>query len=307
MRRLTLTLMLAAAALLITCGTAPRVEARQATASPAPPAAINEAFTALYSGDPDRALQLASNFLKQHPTDLGALVIGARAHLARNEPQPAYVLLRRAILINPRDPDALYFLGIAAAELAAREFERVRALAPDGARVHQLMARSLKMQEKLAEAAAEYELALQKDPKLTEALLELAMIRREETNCDEAVRLYERAERIVSSFEATYGLGACFSALNQHTRAVDAFRKALAFDPRSAVAHFGLGDSLLKSGDVASAVRALERATTLQPAMRQAHYLLGRAYREMNMPERSRQAFARAEELAKAERSPKRP
>jgi protein O-GlcNAc transferase len=269
--------------------------------------ALIQAFTALYSGDSGRALELASTFLQQHPNDVGALVLAARAHLARDENAAAYQLLRKALGLDARNPDVLYFLGIASGNLAAREFDRVYALSPDNARVHQLMAKSFKLQDRLAEAAAEYDLALQKDPNLLEALLELATIRREESNCDGAITLYERAERITSSFEGTYGLGACLAAQGQSARAIEAFKKALAHDPQSAVAHFGLGSSLLQSGETAAAARELERAAALQPNMRQAYYLLGRAYASMKMPERSRDAFARAEALAKAERALKPP
>jgi predicted Zn-dependent protease len=86
-------------------------------------------------------------------------------------------------------------------------------------------------------------------------------------------------------------------------RAIEQFRKALAHDPQSAVAHFGLGSSLLQTGDAAAAVAPLERAVALQPRMRQAYYLLGRAYRGLGALERSRQAFARADALAQAERT----
>jgi tetratricopeptide (TPR) repeat protein len=269
--------------------------------------ALKQALAALYSGDSERALQLASNFLKEHPNNVDALVLAARAHLAREENGIGYELLRKALEIDARNADVLYFLGIAAGNLAAAEFDRAYKLAPDSARVHQLMARSLRLQEKVAEAAAEYELALQRDANLLEALLELAAIRREESNCAAAIALYERAEGITTSYEGTYGLGACLAAENQPARAIDAFTKALAHDPRSAIAHFGLGSALLQTGDALAAARELERAVSLQPKMRQGYYLLGRAYASMNMPDRSREAFARAEELAKAERAPKRP
>ena len=50
----------------------------------------DEAFKALYSGDPDRTLALTSAYLKEHPADVRALVLQARAHIAREEYEPAY-------------------------------------------------------------------------------------------------------------------------------------------------------------------------------------------------------------------------
>jgi Flp pilus assembly protein TadD len=56
-------------------------------------------------------------------------------------------------------------------------------------------------------------------------------------------------------------------------------------------------------GDTAAAVRELQRAVTLEPRMRQGYYLLGRAYSMLGLRAQSRQAFAKADELAQAESS----
>jgi tetratricopeptide (TPR) repeat protein len=264
---------------------------------------LPEASTALYAGDADRALQLATAHLKRHPNAVKGRVLAARAHFARGEYAEAYDQLRAALRVDPRNVDVLYYLGIVTSRLATRELDRLYALAPEGARVHQLMAESLKLQEKLAEAAAEYELALRASPTLLEALIGLGDIRREQSKCDEAAGLYQRAQTVRPTHEAAYGLGVCFTIENQHARAVEQFRAALKHDSQSAVARFALGSSLLQMEDTASAVRELERAVALEPRMRQAYYLLGRAYRALGLRERSRQAFATADELARAERS----
>src|SRR5206468_1416110 len=114
--------------------------------------------------------------------------------------------------------------GIVSGELAKRAFDRVYALAPDGARVHQLMARSLRLQEQPVEAAAEYERALQANPNLLEALLEFALLRREESNCEDASALYVRAQRVKPTYEGAYGLGVCLARQNDHARAIEQFR-----------------------------------------------------------------------------------
>ena len=240
---------------------------------------------------------------KPHPGNVAAMVLAARAHLARGEHPAAYDLLRTALAKEPGNVDVLYFLGIASSELAKREFDRLYKLAPEGARVHQLLAQALKLQNKLAEAAAEYELALAANPSLLEALIELAAIRREESDCERAAALYRRADEVRTTYEATYGLGICLAAQNQHAAAVEQLRKALRHDGNAATAHFALGSSLLQLRDAAEAARALERAVALEPRMRQGHYLLGRVYRTLGLAERSRQAFARADELAQAERA----
>jgi tetratricopeptide (TPR) repeat protein len=261
-----------------------------------------EVFKALYAGNADRALELALPYLKTHPANVRMLVLAARAQLARDDHQAAYDLLERALAANPDDVDALYFMGIASGELAKQAFARVFTLAPDSARVHQLMARSLQLQQNPVEAAAEYEQALRADPNLVEALLEFGKLRREEGNCDQGLSLYERAEKVRPTYDGAYGLGVCLAMRGDHARAVDAFREALTLDPKSAAAHFGLGNALLQTGNLSGAVAALERTTQLAPAMRETYYVLGRAYQKMGQTERAQAAFARADALARAER-----
>jgi tetratricopeptide (TPR) repeat protein len=283
----------------------------QTTASKAAPSQRNvtldawpsEVFKALYSGDPGRAVRVADEHLKEHPRDVKVLVLSARAHLAREEYDEAYELLEKALTVDAQNADALYFLGIVSAQMAAHAFDRVYAIAPDGARVHQLMARSLRLQEKPLEAAAEYELALQANPNSLDALLEFARLRREESSCQEAIALYERAQRVKPTYDGAYGLGVCLATLNDHSRAVEQFRNALTHDRNSAAAEFGLGSSLLQMGDAPAAAAALERAARLAPRMRETYYVLGRAYQKMGQSERAQQAFARAAALAQAERA----
>lgn len=268
---------------------------------------LSDAFKALYSGDPDRALRLTSEYLKQHATDVNGLVLAARAQIARHDHDAAYDALRKALAVDPQNPDVLYFLGIVSGELAARAFDRLGKLAPDGVRAHQLLARLLKLQDKPVEAAAEYELALKTDPNSLDVLLEFARLRREESNCDEASALYERAERVKPTFDGAYGLGVCFARRFAHERAVAQFRLALKRDPQSAATYFELGSSLLRLNDAAGAADALEHAVRIEPRMRQAYYVLGRAYQSMGQAARAQQAFARADELARAAREPKNP
>jgi tetratricopeptide (TPR) repeat protein len=284
----------------------------QIPGSPRPPVArtvkadarIDEAFKALYSGDAGRTLRLTSEYLEGHPSDVRVLVLQARAHIVRQEYEAAYDGLVKALALDERNVDALYFLSVVAAQLSTDAFDRVFTLQPEGARVHQLMARSLRLQESPLEAAAEYELALKADPNLGDALLEFAGMDREQSNCGHAIDLYERAQRVQPSYDGAYGLGVCLALQNNHARAIDAFREALKYDPKSAAAEFGLGSSLLQMGDAASAVAALRRAVQLAPNMRETYYVLGRAYQKLGDSERAQEAFARATALARSGQTP---
>jgi tetratricopeptide (TPR) repeat protein len=261
------------------------------------PRALAEAERALLGGDQARALELASAFARRHPAAADAHVIIARVHLERSEPGAAYDALRRALAANPRHVDALYYLGGLAARLAEAEMERLTTVAPDSARVRQLMAEAMEVQDRRTEAAAEYEAALQRQPDLLDALLALARLKRTSLECGAAIELYRRAEAVRPTYDGAYGLGACLQYEQQDDAAIEQFQKALKLEPRAALAWKDLGVSLLKVGRTDEAIRHMQKAISLEPRMHEAHYALGQAYRAAGDRVRSQEAFATAERL----------
>jgi tetratricopeptide (TPR) repeat protein len=273
--------------------------ARQAR-SPSRDTALVDATTALQAGAFDRAVALATAYFKQHPTDAAAQVLLARVGIARNDLDTAYLALQRALEIDPRNVDALYYLGMVSGRLAQTSFEELQRTAPDSARVHQLIAEGLEAQDRRDAAAAEYEAALARQPGLLDALLALARLRRIRLACDTAVPLYQKAEAIHPTFDGAYGLGVCQSLLQDDESAKASFERAIARDPRSAIAWMSLGESLSKLGRPAEAIVKLQRAILLEPRLGEAYYALGSAYRATGQPALSQQAFKKAEALGAA-------
>ncbi len=232
---------------------------------------MTEASHALSAGDLERAGQLGTAYLKDHPADPRARVLRARIHLAAGELDAAYDELRRALVSDPRNVDALYYQGLVTARLSQAQFQKLEAASPGSARLHQLMAESLEAQDRRQAAETEYEAALATRPDLLEALLGLAKLKRIRLACDEAIALYDKAEAVRPTFEGAYGLGVCESVRQNDAAAVPHFERAIEHDPRAAVAWVGLGTSLThlhRSGD---AVAKLRRAISLEPAMGEAY------------------------------------
>lgn len=260
-------------------------------------AAVVAATSALAAGDLDRAATLAGGHLRQHPRSAAARVVIARVHVARGDLDAAWRELQRAVADQPRDVDALYYLGQVSAQLAAEQFERLAQQSPMPARGHQLLAESFEAQERRGDAEREYQAALDANPDLLDALLGLARLRRIRLDCDGAKALYARAEAIRPTFEAAYGLGACLLREQAHEAAGAQFEKALARDPRSVVALVGAGSALLGRNRAAEAIVPLERAVAIEPAMDDGWYVLGRAYQAAGRREQAQQAFATVERL----------
>jgi tetratricopeptide (TPR) repeat protein len=267
------------------------------------PAEIAEYTRAFHRGDYPRARALAAERLKARPADVSARILLARAEAAMGRFDAAYAGFREARRRDPRNPDALYYLGLTAGALAEAEYARLMEVAPDSARAHQIRGQSYAAQGRNAEAVAEFEAALAVGPPSADVLVALGDLERGQSSFAKARERYAKAVELApSSYDALYGLGVCDSFAGEHAKAIESFRRALKAAPDSAPALLALGISLLQTGQPAAAVTELLAAAKLEPRMRQAHYQLGRAYQALGRPGDAEAAFARARELLQQER-----
>jgi tetratricopeptide (TPR) repeat protein len=102
---------------------------------------------------------------------------------------------------------------------------------------------------KLEEAAAAYRRALELDPYLCAALINLANIHYSHDELVEAQALYERAIGLESDFfEAHFNLGNIYHDLGRYPEAQSCYREALRLNPFYADAHFYLAVTFEKMG-----------------------------------------------------------
>ena len=98
-------------------------------------------------------------------------------------------------------------------------------------------------------AAAAYRRALEIDPYLVPALINLANIHYARDQIIEAQALYERAIRLEGDvFESHFNLGNIFHDLGRYVEAQRCYRDALRLNPTFADAHFYLAVTLEKNG-----------------------------------------------------------
>ena len=99
------------------------------------------------------------------------------------------------------------------------------------------------------EASAAYRRALEADPYLVPALINLANIHYAKDEIAEAQALYERAIALEPDvFEAHFNLGNIFHDLGRYPEAQNCYREALALNSAYADAHFYLAVTLEKNG-----------------------------------------------------------
>ncbi len=275
-----------------------------AAAPPVPrPAEVPEYARAFHRGDYPQAKALAAERLTARPGDVPARILLARAEAAMGRFDAAYAGFREAQRRDPRNPDALYYLGVTAGVMAEIEYERLLAIAPGSARAHQFRGQSYAVQGRSTDAQGEFEAALAAGPPSADVLVALGDLMRARLAFAEAREHYAKAlELAPSSYDALYGLGACDSYAGEHAKAIESFRRALRVAPDSAPALLALGISLLQTGQAAAAVTELEEAARLEPRMRQAYYQLGRAYQSLGRSRDAEAAFAKVQELIRQQR-----
>jgi len=267
---------------------------------------LAEATRALYRGDAARARSLAEEYGKTHPSSTRARLVAARAEMAQGDFQTAYRELAEVVRREPRHVDALYYLSKLCGILSQMEYRELYTLAPDSARVHQLLGESYQAQEDLPKAEEEFQQAMAANPRSERVLVALGDVKRAESLCEQAIVFYTRAVEIEPrDYDANYGLGACYLHQAKAQTAINWFRRAGEVEPDSAAARLALGIAYMRVGKLVEAVTELKAAAALEPESRQAYVLMGQAYHKLHQPREAEQAFRKARELAQAAGEPK--
>jgi len=257
-----------------------------------------ECTRALYRGDYQQTAQIAGRYLSRYPKDVNMRILLARAELAQGKSDAALQDLRKVLATDPHNIDALYYLSFTAQALLHQEYERLYALAPDSARVHQLLAEAALQTQNVTLAESEFLKALASNSHLAEVSTELAELKRSQSKFDEAITYYTKAAAEGPiTYDVAYGLGACYTYQQDYSKAIEWLRKAVALSKDSVAAHFALGNALFQSGALEESIPELEATLHLEPRMKQAYFLLGRGYTKLGRKDQASAAFKKLDEL----------
>lgn len=214
----------------------------------------------------------------------------------------AFEELQKALAFDRSNIDALYYLSLVSRELSQREYQRLLALAPDSARVHQLLGEAALAAGDVTEAEGEFQKALKANPHFAEVSTELAEMKRSQSKFDEAISYYLDAEKSgTPNYDIAYGLGACYTYKQEYPQAIEWLRKAVDLAPDSAAGRFALGNALFQDGQLEAAIPELNAALRLEPRMKQGYFLLGRAYSKLGRQEEAKGAIKKLDELNRAD------
>ncbi|MGH9615096.1 MAG: tetratricopeptide repeat protein [Acidobacteriaceae bacterium] len=188
---------------------------------------------------------------------------------------------------EPHNPDVLYMMYRVHQDIADRSRNALAAIAPDSGRMHQIMAEHFINEGDAADAIAQYERALAKDPKLPGVRFELAEAIMTESRSEASLDKAEAVLKEVLSGNprdagAEAKLGEIAASENHSKLAEERFSRALALNPDQLDALKGMATIATHRGENEKVAKFLQRAIQIDPMDDGLHYRLSVAYRNLN-------------------------
>jgi tetratricopeptide (TPR) repeat protein/2-polyprenyl-3-methyl-5-hydroxy-6-metoxy-1,4-benzoquinol methylase len=147
----------------------------------------------------------------------------------------------------------------------------------------------------LDEARGAYELAIACDPHYAAAHFNLGNLNYNAGEIELALRNYQTAIGIRPDFaDAFVAMGNAFDTLGRADEAAASYQQALAINPGYAEVHFNLSMVAIRQGRRGEAVKSLLRAVEIKPEYGHAHYVLGRELENLDQLDAAEASYRRA-------------
>jgi tetratricopeptide (TPR) repeat protein len=224
----------------------------------------------------------------------------------RLDMEKALEVLSRLRNANPSNVDVLYVTYRIHSDLAVQARDSLALVAPDSARMHQLLAEHLVTEGKIEDAITQYRDALRIAPRLPGVHFELGEAILAASSSEEArgqaQQEFETALAIdPGDAKAECRLGALANLRGDTATALQHYSRAAETDPESAEAQIGLGGVLLSTEELDKATEHLLRAVRIDPLNAIAHFRLSQAYRQLGRASDADNEVAKFKELRAAE------
>jgi tetratricopeptide (TPR) repeat protein len=229
----------------------------------------------------------------------------ARCWMEGGNETRAEPVAQKLLAAYPDDPDVLYLAGQLYGRLSSEINLRLMKVAPNSPRAYQLMAAVAATDGNWRGAIDAERRALQLDPTLPGAHLQIAVLMLMHSPDPNAWRealaeLQEELKVNPASAQAHYEIGEAYRKHGQPDAAVAAFRRALELDPNAVPARVGMAKALRQLGRQQEALRALEPARVSAPDDADVHFLLAQLYRDLGRAADAQKETAAFERLQKS-------
>jgi tetratricopeptide (TPR) repeat protein len=252
------------------------------------------------SGHCKEALPLLKQATSNAEKDLkrSAGFAGVRCAMLADQPDAAEDFLRFLNREFPHDPEVLYLSVHTYSDLSSHAAAELATTAPKSDQGRELNAEALETQGKWDEAAKEYRLILQQNPRMPGIHFRLGRLLLSKPNpsptvAEEAKReMQQELDIDPSNAGAEYVLGALAQQNQQWDEAIGHFSRAAKLDPTFGDAFVGLGACLGSTKRYSESIAPLENAVKLEPDNPAPHYLLAIAYNRTGRKEDGDKQFA---------------
>jgi tetratricopeptide (TPR) repeat protein len=263
------------------------------------PAQLQLADCLLASANWDKAKELYAAVVKQHPENADGQYGLGRARSAKHDYAGAAEAYGKACELFPEFGAAHYALAlayrtlgqIAQAEAQLRLYEKNKDSVPPAndplmneiralnrsATYQVQIGMELERQGELEESVVAHEKALELDPKMVQAHINLIALYGRLGRFGRAEDHYKAAVELdPGSAESYYDYGVLLLRNEKFAEAETAFQKTLEIDPFHAAGHINLGFLLERQGRLSDAMAEYREAVANSPNDRQTHFNLGR-------------------------------
>jgi tetratricopeptide (TPR) repeat protein len=258
-------------------------------------------------GDPSARVLLERSFrkLKDKPLRLQVGIELAGLYEQQGEPGATASVMQSLVDLDPDNVDVLFMAQRVYSELADDTLNKLAIVAPDSARMQQVIAERLVNGGDLPHAIEHYRKALQIDShtpgvhfELGEAILQSSS--NHPSAQAEAEKEFEAAEAMDGdAAKAECGLGAIALSQSDLDRALTHFQRAYQLNPHEAEAQLGLARLLMIQQKPQEAVNYLLAAIQSDPLNSEAHYRLASAYQRLHLDDKAQKEMLLFQEIKK--------
>ena len=258
-------------------------------------------------GDPSAQKLLETSFAKltepKLRTQIGLEL--AEIYEQNGDAEQTASVMGTLVGMNPENPDILYFAQRAYSELSDDTLNKLAIVAPQSARMQQLIAERLVNAGDLKGAIEHYKKTLEINPRLpgvhyelAEAVFELSPASADsQSEAEKELQTAIANEGDSSRIESE--LGRIAYARSDPDQAYLHYSKALSLNPGDVSAQMGLARVLMAQGKPEEAIKYLRTAVSADPLNGEAHYRLGTAYRTLQMIDEAHKELKLFDEIKK--------
>lgn len=258
-------------------------------------------------GDPSSRATLEKSFAKLQDKKLRLQVGLELASLCEEQGDLGATasVMHDLVDLAPDNLDVLFMAQRVYSQLADETLNKFALLAPDSARMQQIIAQHLINQGDLKGAIDHYQKALQIDPRTSGVHFELGEAILESARNDAAAQAGAQKElESAIAIEGDTAKAECELAdiallQSAPEQALTHYQRAYQLNPNEVQAQMGLAKLAMHGEDPQQAVKYLRMAVQSDPLNGSAHYQLARAYKRLQMNELAQKEFHMSQEIRK--------